>query len=79
MRSIRFLNLRRLREQPVRSLLAVVAIAAGTTLLVAVLIDRASVNQSFDEFVTQRAGPAKRAVSHRQRPVPNTALRNRAR
>jgi putative ABC transport system permease protein len=62
MRSIRFLNLRRLREQPVRSLLAVVAIAAGTTLLVAVLIDRASVNQSFDEFVTQRAGPAKLEV-----------------
>ncbi|MEN3273054.1 MAG: putative transport system permease protein, partial [Actinomycetota bacterium] len=62
MRSIRFLNLRRLREQPVRALLAVVAIAAGTTLLVAVLIDRSSVNQSFSEFVTQRAGPAKLEV-----------------
>ena len=62
MRSIRLLNLKRLREQPLRALLAVVAIAAGTTLLVGVLIDRSSVNQSIDEFVTQRAGPAKLEV-----------------
>jgi hypothetical protein len=62
MRSIRLLNLRRLLEQPVRALLAVIAIAAGTTLLVGVLIDQSSLNQSFDEFVTQRAGPAKLEV-----------------
>ena len=62
MRSIRLLNLRRLREQPVRALLAVVAIAAGTSLFVAVLIDRSSLQQSFADFVTQRAGPAELEV-----------------
>ena len=62
MRSIRLLNLQRLREQPVRALLAVIAIAAGTTLLVAVLIDQSSVNASMSKFVTQRAGPAKLEV-----------------
>lgn len=58
MRAIGLLNLRRLRQQPLRVLLAIVAIAAGTSLLVGVLIDRASVQQSFDEFVGQRAGAA---------------------
>src|SRR5690349_14099654 len=62
MRSIRLLNLRRLREQPVRALLAVVAIAAGTSLFVAVLIDRSSLDASFARFVTQRAGTAKLEV-----------------
>src|SRR4051794_6263842 len=62
MRSIRLLNLRRLREQPIRALLAVVAIAAGTSLFVAVLIDRSSLDASFDRFVTQRAGPAQLEV-----------------
>jgi putative ABC transport system permease protein len=59
---VRLLNLKRLLDQPLRALLAVVAIAAGTTLLVGVLIDRSSVNASIDKFVTQRAGPAKLEV-----------------
>ena len=62
MRAIGLLNLRRLRQQPLRVLLAVVAIAAGTALLVGVLIDRTSVQQSFGEFVDQRAGKAQLEV-----------------
>lgn len=58
MSTLRLLNLRRLREQPVRALLGVVAIAAGTALLVGVLIDRASLDRSLDAFVQQRAGAA---------------------
>lgn len=62
MRAVGLLNLRRLRQQPLRVLLAIVAIAAGTALLVGVLIDRASIERSFDDFVGQRAGAAKLEV-----------------
>ena len=62
MRAIRLLNLRRLRTQPLRVALAIVAIAAGSSLLVGVLIDRASVERSFAEFVDQRAGAARLEV-----------------
>jgi putative ABC transport system permease protein len=58
LRTLSFLNLRRLIRQPVRALLGVVAIAAGTALLVGVLIDRASVSQSIEGFTEQRAGGA---------------------
>ena len=62
MRAVGLLNLRRLRQQPLRVLLAIVAIAAGTALLVGVLIDRASVQRSFSQFVDQRAGAAQLEV-----------------
>lgn len=62
MRAVGLLNLRRLGQQPLRVLLAVVAIAAGTALLVGVLIDRASVERSFSQFVDQRAGAAQLEV-----------------
>jgi putative ABC transport system permease protein len=56
------LGLRRLREQPVRALLAVAAIAAGTALLVGVLIDRWSVQASTERFEQARAGLAELEV-----------------
>ncbi|HYD10251.1 MAG TPA: FtsX-like permease family protein, partial [Acidimicrobiales bacterium] len=56
LRSLGFLNLRRLVRQPVRALLGVVAIAAGTALAVGVLIDSASVDRSIAAFAEQRAG-----------------------
>jgi len=58
LRTVRFLNLRRLTEQPVRALLGVLAIAAGTALLVGVMIDQASLTRSFGDFNEQRAGAA---------------------
>lgn len=62
MRVIRVLNLKRLRLQPLRAVLGIVAIAAGTSLFVGVLIDRNSLDQSFEEFVAQRAGNARLEV-----------------
>ena len=62
MRAIRLLNLSRLRQQPFRAVLSVVAIAAGTALLVGVLIDQSSLNRSIDRFVQQRAGAARLEV-----------------
>jgi len=62
MRTVTILNLKRIRELPLRALLAIVAIAAGTSLLVGVLIDRASLQRSMDTFVEQRAGRAELEV-----------------
>lgn len=62
MRNLGLLNVKRLVEQPLRAVLAVVAIAAGTSLLVGVVIDRASVERSLGGFVDQRAGRAELEV-----------------
>lgn len=57
-RSIRLLNLRRLVRQPLRAVLATVAVAAGVSLAVAVLVVRDSVRISFAHVGSGLAGPA---------------------
>jgi len=57
-RTVRLLNLRRLRRQPLRALLAVAAMAAGVTLAVTVLVVRDSVTTSFTRLGRSLAGPA---------------------
>ena len=57
-RALRLLNLRRVREQPVRTLLAVVAVGAGTALSVGVVIARDSVDRSSAGFSTALSGAA---------------------
>jgi putative ABC transport system permease protein len=52
------LHLARLRAQPSRAGLTVATIAAGVTLVVAVLISQMSVVSALDSFADQRAGPA---------------------
>jgi len=62
LKAIRLLNLKRILELPLRAALAVAAIAAGSSLLVGVLIDQASLDRSMDAFVAQRAGNAELEV-----------------
>src|SRR4051794_16139422 len=47
-----------MRQQPLRALLAVVAIAAGVSLAVASLIDQTSFSHALHRFGAQTAGPA---------------------
>ncbi len=56
--SVRLLHLRRLRRQPLRTALAVIAIGAGVTLTVGVVIAKASLDRSFASFNRTLAGPA---------------------
>jgi putative ABC transport system permease protein len=55
---LRWLHLRRLREQPLRTTLAVVAVAAGVALTVGVLTARSSLDGAQVRFSEQLAGPA---------------------
>ena len=57
-RAIRLLNLRRLRRQPLRAALAVIAVGAGVSLAVSVVVLTASINRSFAESGRRLAGPA---------------------
>lgn len=57
-RGVRWLNLRRIRRQPLRAALAIVAVAAGVSLSMAVVIDAASVHRSLGRFGSRLAGPA---------------------
>ena len=52
MNALRLMHLRQLRRQPLRVVLAVLAIAAGVTLTVAVLVARSSLEQSFARYST---------------------------
>jgi putative ABC transport system permease protein len=58
LRTVRLLNIRRLRRQPLRALLAVAAMAAGVTLTVSVLVVKDSVTTSFARIGGRLAGPA---------------------
>ena len=58
MRALRLLSLRHLRRHPLRLLVAVVAVAAGTSLAASVAIVRASVPASVAEVSRALAGPA---------------------
>lgn len=55
--AIRLLNLRRLARQPLRTGLAILAVAAGSSLLVGLLITIRSVNGSIDDYEHRLAGP----------------------
>lgn len=55
---IRWLNLRHLRRQPLRACLALLAVAAGVALVVAVFSDSRSVSAASTRFARQVAGPA---------------------
>ncbi|MHB8463590.1 MAG: FtsX-like permease family protein, partial [Acidimicrobiales bacterium] len=57
-RAVRWLNLRRVSRQPLRAALALAAVAAGASLVVAVLVTSASVTTAVRRFNSQIAGPA---------------------
>jgi putative ABC transport system permease protein len=57
MRAVRLLNLRRLRKQPLRALIATVAVAAGVSLAVSVIVVVDSVNAAVVDFSRAVAGP----------------------
>jgi putative ABC transport system permease protein len=59
------MHLRQLRRQPLRAALAVIAIAAGVTLTVAVLIARSSLDRSFTAYNSAIGGPATLRVASR--------------
>jgi putative ABC transport system permease protein len=58
MRVFRLLGLRRLRHQPLRGVLAVVSVAGGVSLAVAILVTTASIDGSVRHFGRTLAGPA---------------------
>jgi len=57
-RTIRLLQLRRLRQHPLRAVIACVSIAAGSALAVSLVVVVTSVNRSYDDFGTKAAGRA---------------------
>ncbi|MEY2475431.1 MAG: putative transport system permease protein [Actinomycetota bacterium] len=57
MRAIRLLNLRRLVRQPLRAVIAVVAVTAGVSLAVSVLVVMSSINSAVVTFSRAVAGP----------------------
>ncbi len=57
-RAARLLHLRRLRRHPVRSVIAVVSVASGVALAVAVTVVQTSTSRSFDDYANSFAGPA---------------------
>ena len=63
LRAVRLLNLRRIRNQPLRATLAVIAVAAGVSLAVATLVDQTSFSYALHEFGRQVSGPAPIRVS----------------
>jgi putative ABC transport system permease protein len=57
-RAGRLLNLRRMRRQPLRVVLAVFAVAAGISLAMAIFVVSSSMSSSFAKFGRSLAGPA---------------------
>ena len=58
MNALRLLHLRRLREQPLRTIVALVAVAGGVSLTLGVFVARASIDRSFEQVGTFLDGPA---------------------
>ena len=58
MNTFRLMHLRQLKRQPLRVALAVLAIAAGVTLTVAVLIARSSLDRTFNAYNNAIGGSA---------------------
>jgi putative ABC transport system permease protein len=65
MQTFRLMHLRALRRQPLRAALAVIAIAAGVTLTIAVFVATTSLTKSFEEYNSALGGPATLRVSSR--------------
>jgi len=59
------MHLRQLRRQPLRVALAVLAIGAGVTLTVAVLVARSSLDRSFTDYNSALGGPASLRITSR--------------
>src|SRR5947209_9179338 len=59
------MHLRQLRRQLLRTVLAIIAIGAGSTLTVAVLTARSSIERSFGAYNTALGGPASLRVASR--------------
>jgi len=57
-RAARLLNVRRMRRQPFRVILAMLAVAAGISLTMAIFVVSASMSASFAKFGRSLAGPA---------------------
>jgi putative ABC transport system permease protein len=55
---LRLLNLRYLRRQPLRALIAILSVAAGTSLVTSVIVVQTSVERSLEEWAESLAGPA---------------------
>src|SRR5262245_58101060 len=53
----RLLGLRQVRRHPLRAVLAMLAVAAGTTMAMSVLVVRTSVTHSVDGFARSLGGP----------------------
>ena len=62
MRLLRLLTWRPLRRRPLRALLAVVAVAAGTAMAVSIMVVQTSVSGSVQEFGETLAGPTELRV-----------------
>ena len=56
--AVRLLNLRRIRRQPLRAVLAVVAVTAGVSLAVSVVVLTTSISRSITDFGRRLGGPA---------------------
>jgi putative ABC transport system permease protein len=61
-RLLRLLAWRPLRRRPLRALLAIVAVAAGTAMAVSVFVVRSSVSESVGDFGAELAGPTELRV-----------------
>jgi putative ABC transport system permease protein len=59
------MHLRALKRQPLRAALAVIAIAAGVTLTIAVFVAQSSLTKSFEAYNSAVGGPATLRVSSR--------------
>jgi putative ABC transport system permease protein len=59
----RLLGLRQVRRHPLRAVLAVLAVAAGTTMAMSVLVVRTSVTHSVDAFARSLGGPTELRVT----------------
>jgi len=62
MRAARLLNLRRIRQQPLRAILAILSVTGGVALGVSVLVVTASVKHSYAAFGRALGGPAQLRV-----------------
>ncbi len=58
MKVVRLLALRRMRQQPLRAILATLVVGAGASLVVSILVITASIERSVDESARSLAGPA---------------------